>query len=833
MSEYRIDPLKDIGSRLLDIEKPARYLGGEVGSIRKIGLDLFTVALCFPDLYEIGMSNNAIRILYDGLNRIEGLRCERVFAPAPDFETLLREIKIPLYTLESGIPLGDLDLLGFSVGYELAATSILAVLESGGIPLLAEERGEGDPIVIAGGPAISNPHPFADFLDAAYIGEAEGEFFALAADLTALSAKGARRLDLLDRISTSPAIWMPSRGGKPTKRAVRAIFSEFSSTVYRTAFPVATVKPVQDHGTVEIMRGCPNGCRFCHAGYYYRPQRSKPFPVIRAEVESLIQEGGYREITLASLSSGDYSGIREVLSVLNAEWSSKHVSFQLPSLKVNSFTLPLLKELSEVRKSGLTFAIETPEDAWQLMINKDVSFESTVAILEEAMAPGFRRAKFYFMIGLPVPGMGEGEADAIVHFFDRLFSRLTIQINVNVGTFIPKPHTPYQWCFQLGEDEALAAINRIRMGLRRHRNIKISYHSPFVSILEGVISRGDERVGALILKAFRRGARLDAWEERFDRELWRTVFQEADWDVIGESCRERDPERDLVWDDISVRVTKKFFLQEFKRSQHAITAKGCMEKCEERCGACSDSIGIVQNSIQPESSNKPIRVHAGSVVGRMVFRFSKDGKARYYQHLSIIDAFRRAFLMANVPMAFSEGFNPMPRFETGQPLAIAVASCSEIASLMMTAATPPDLFMERINMCLPDGLRMEEARYYQVVTGRRQYTIGSLSWGSDFCIDFLDSNERPEREYLSASIAKEIQRLNIDRAAVGSDDAGRIVVRLPESSRKETGLMRILEACTGLRPIQKKLLITRTKFYADIGQGPISFFEAYENRTLV
>ena len=388
----RINPILDLGGSLLDVEKPARYLGGEVGSVRKDDDSLFSIALCFPDLYEIGMSNNAIRILYSGLNALPDVRAERVFAPAPDFEALLARKNLPLYTLESGLALSDVDMLGISLGYELAATSMLAVLESGHIPILAVERGEGDPIVIVGGPAATNPHPFSSFLDAAFIGEAEAGFYDLAEELSLMKRSGGSRSDILDRLSQVEAIWMPARRDRAPKKARRAVFSSFPSAPSVTAFPLPTVKTVQDHGTVEIMRGCPNGCRFCHAGNFYRPQRTKSYEVIHAEVEALVTKGGYREITLASLSSGDYPGIGVLLDRLNSEWGSRMISFQLPSLKINSFTLPIVRKLAEVRKSGLTFAIETPVEDWQKSINKDVSFEKTVAILDEARASGFKQS---------------------------------------------------------------------------------------------------------------------------------------------------------------------------------------------------------------------------------------------------------------------------------------------------------------------------------------------------------------------------------------------------------------------------------------------------------
>jgi radical SAM family uncharacterized protein len=823
-----INPIPDLGGSLLEVEKPARYLGGEVGSIRKSDDGLFTIALSFPDLYEIGMSNNAIRILYSGLNEMPGVRAERVFAPAPDFEALLARKGLPLYTLESGLALSDVDMLGFSLGYELAATSVLSILESGHVPIRATERGEGDPIVIAGGPAATNPHPFAAFLDAVFIGEAESGFYELAQELGVMKKAGALRSDILERISQVDAIWMPGRNGGKSKRARRGIFAAFPSTAAKTAFPLPTVKTVQDHGTVEIMRGCPNGCRFCHAGYYYRPQRAKPYEVIHSEVDALVTQGGYREITLASLSSGDYPGIGALLDRLNAEWGSKKISFQLPSLKINSFTLPIVRKLAEVRKSGLTFAVETPIDEWQRAINKDVSFEKVVAILEEARASGFKQAKFYFMIGLPVPGRGLGEAQAIVDFFKRLSSRINLQINVNVGTFVPKPHTPFQWSAQLREDEALAAINFLRSELRKYRNIKLSYHSPFISQLEGVIARGDERVGELILAAYRKGARLDAWEEHFNREIWRSVLDEAGWPILDECCSEKDGGDVLPWDDIAIRVSKVTLRREYERALRFESTSGCIEDCTEPCGVCGEDYKIVKNIIQDDVAESLAPPGNTGIQkrpqGRMVFRYSKLNAASYFQHLSIIDAFDRAFLISGMDIAYSEGFNPMPRLETAQPIPIAVQSNSEIASLFLYSELEPSAFVSTLNPCLPAGLKIEEAAYYPIREGTKQRTIGSLEWGSEY-----DISGSVEADELLLAITEVISSRAIPFAcAVLDPSTGHIRMRIPLPKNKDHGLLRILEACTEKRPLQGEFQITRSALYADAGDGiPVSFFTAY------
>jgi len=830
----RVSPLRDLGGRLLEVEKPARYLGGEVGSIRKGGEGFLDIGICFPDLYEIGMSNNAVRILYSGLNAVPGVRAERVFAPAPDFEALLAKASLPLYTLETGIALSDLDILGISIGYELAATSILAVLSSGRIPLRAEDRGEGDPIVLAGGPASTNPHPFAAFLDGAYIGEAEANFFALTGEMAEMKARGACRSDLMDALAKDPAVWLPGGRPRPAKRARRAVYSLFSSSPASTSFPLPTVKTVQDHGTVEIMRGCPNGCRFCHAGFYYRPQREKPYRVIRDEIEELVTKGGYREITLSSLSSGDYSDIGTLLDRLNAEYGPRKISFQLPSLKVNTFTLPIIAKLAEVRKSGLTFAVETPIDEWQRGINKEVSFDKTVAILEEAKASGYKQAKFYFMIGLPVPGRGMGEAEAIVDFFRRLQSRIQMQIHVNLGVFVPKPHTPYQREAQLSEDEALAAISYLRTELRRYRNIRVSYHSPFNSQLEGVIARGDERVGELLLEAFRRGARLDAWDENFDREMWRSVLDSADWPVIAECCSGKGEGDPLPWDDISVRVSSETFERERRKSETFETTSACVENCTKPCGVCGSDLAV-QKTDEPHTVENSAQAEVTSVAekrkpqGRVVLRYKRVGVAAYLQHLSIVDAFNRAFQIAGIDVAYSEGFNPMPRFETAQPISIAIDSEAEVASILVYSDLDPDSFGDIINPCLPEGLEVLEARYFPIVEGLKQCTIGSLEWGSEYSI----ADATPElTERLASSLASRLSELGIEGAsAIVSGDRRELRLVVPMAKKKEHGLIKLLEASSEYRPVQSSLKIVRVRLMATSLEGsPVSFFEAYSQR---
>ena len=574
-------------------------------------------------------------------------------------------------------------------------------------------------------------------------------------------------------MAKDPAFWFPvdspwrktSISGK--KETKRAVFDDFGETTYHTAHPVASIKTVQDHGTVEIMRGCPNGCRFCHAGYYYRPQRLKPYEVIRAEVEELVDQGGYREITLSSLSSGDYPGIEALLDALNADFGPRGVSFQLPSLKISSFNLPLLEKLAEVRKSGLTFAVETPEDAWQRMINKDVSFEQTILILEEAKKRGFKLAKFYFMIGLPVPGGVKAEAASIIEFFGRLKSRIDLQINVNLGTFVPKPHTPFQWAAQVREDEALAAIFTIKDGLKRHKGIKLSWHSPFVSVLEGIISRGDERVGELIEAAYERGARLDAWDEYFNRDLWRSVLEAASWNPIEAAATELGPAASLAWDDINIGVGKAYLRRELDRSHAGEFTTACMDNCTEPCGACHDGAGIDRNIIQAKAA-PPAITQPEPLPGRLLFAFSKDEAAAFLPHLATVEALCRAFQIIDLPMQLSEGFNPMPRLEIVQPLPLGVPAKAEIASILLRSSlgdaflSPQDGkldgFISAMNAVLPRGICVHSAWIFQLPPGKKIHSLNGLAWGSRYSIRFQTVRRLPGSSLYKDSAGSEALR---------------------------------------------------------------------------
>jgi radical SAM superfamily enzyme YgiQ (UPF0313 family) len=714
-----------------------RYAGGEYGRLANKDAG-FQTLIGFPDLYEIGMSNQALRILYNNLNSLDDVSCDRAFAPAPDFEALLRNMGLPLYGLDTGISIKSVDLLLFTLGYELGITGVLTMLDLGGIPLHKKDRGGDDPIVIMGGPCVSNPLPYASFIDAFWIGEAEGGFFDLVAEARDIKKGGGGRRDILEKISSHPSVWVKGKA-----EALRAIDWDFSKRPPQASvYPVPNLKEIQHHGAVEIMRGCPNGCRFCHAGFWYRPMRQKSAETIMQEASDFIKLGGYREISLSSLSSGDYTGIGNLVESLNRAHGEGHISFQLPSLKVSTFSLPLLEKISEVRRSGLTFAVETPEEFWQHAINKEVSLQSVVAIIKEAKKHGWRGAKFYFMIGLPfdecLNALGEkiNEEEAIVDFIFQAAKETNMNFNVNVGTFVPKPHTPYQWAGQLDEETARKKLNFIREKLKS-RGHKTGVQDPFISIIEGVISRGDERAGDLIEEAWKKGCRLDAWTEYLKKDVWKEIF-ENHADYISK-IMSPDRKRNLPWDFIKPGLSPHTLENEAEKSKTGEFTLPCMEKCTHPCGICLGQDRIVQNIIHDENflyvspgetllSSEP-KPRQDPSTHKILFSFSKVGPGVFYSHLTIIEILSMAMVRADLRVSYTAGFNPLPHLEIASPLAIGIIADCEIAAIETQGYLDGTEFMAKMNNALPEGIVIKNTMNIFIPSGAKKYSLSSLVWG--------------------------------------------------------------------------------------------------------
>ena len=811
----------DIKKILMRIENPGRYAAGEYGSYSKPhSHEMLNIAVSYPDLYEIGMANNAVKILYNILNNCENISCDRVFAPAPDFEERLRNYSIPLFTLENRTPLSELDILGFSFGYELTATNILNILELGNIPLINSERGESSPVIIAGGPGITNPLPYGRFIDLFYIGEAEAEMVNIFSAVYNMKREGSSRTEIIEFIKGFSCIWAEDKK-TPVKRAVWGGFGSGSSEAVLSHYPVPSVKSVQDHGVVEIMRGCPNGCRFCHAGIYYRPKREKDYQSIVNEIDDLVYNCGYREITLSSLSSGDYSSIIDTISHLNRRYSSLGVSFALPSLKINSFTLPVLSALKEVRKSGLTFAVETPDPDWQRSINKEVTLEQTVSIIREAKSSGWRVAKFYFMIGLPSAEGGD-EADRILDFLLRVQDATGMNINVNVGTFVPKPHTPYQWSPQLHEEDALSQIYKIKNGIRG-RNIKLGFHSPFMSFLEGIFSRGDEKAGDILLSAYKKGARLDAWEEYNDRKLWREVIEAQDWDVEEETCRERAVDEVLPWDSISMGLARKYLEAELDKSYNHELTDICEEECSHNCGICGKESGVINRGGIIEDDEISGESCSERTEGRfrVVFSFEKKGKQIYLGHLNVMRVFEKAFLRSRLDLNFSEGFNPKPRLEFAHPLSLGVESDGEIASVELSSETDPSFFVETLNRSLPDGFKVTRAVVYRINVGDKINSLMSLYAGTLYRID------SEKIEDIFNNISSYIDDNSLEEFASIEKRTGSALLTLKPGNKKGNLIKILKEVLKTEYPLAETEVTVLENYASDMNGDIVDFLDFY------
>lgn len=812
---------------LLSVRKPGRYVGGEFGTVKVTGENNYSVAVCFPDLYEIGMSNQAIKILYREFNSIQGISCERVFAPDLDFEQKLKAHSLYLYTLESGTALKELDLLAISIGYELSATNILAVLETGGIPLLNDARKEGDPLVIAGGPSVTNPLPFGQFIDGIFMGEVEDNFDKTLIKLRDAKKQGKSRKDLLSIIDADENIWT-YRKHREGRSAKKAFWNNFETRNLNN-LPVSSISAVQDNGIIEIMRGCPNSCRFCHAGFYYRPYRQKKIDEIVKEADFLINSCGYNEITLSSLSSGDYSHLTSLIKALNKEYGDKRISFSLPSLRINTFTLSLLEELSRSRRSGLTFAVETPEDSWQRSINKEIDKEKIIDILKEAKKLGWKVAKFYFMIGLPF-SWKEKEEESIAAYIDSIQKKSGLRLNVNVGTFIPKPHTPFQWAYQLTSEEAFRKMVWLKTYFKQNRNVKLSYHTPFVSYLEGVISRGDERAGELILSAYRKGARLDAWTEYFKKDIWEETFNEAGWDVEAETCRERTLDENLPWSTVDIGVNSNFLKYEYRKAAGAKMTSRCETVCNHNCGVCNDIILPVNNEKEYIIEKKPTGSISGEerITGKYLFKYTKKGKAVYLSHINVMNIFQAAFQRAGIDIEYSEGYNPKPKLEFAHPLSLGIESEYEIVSaFLINCKDQEKTIVERINRKLPEGIEVHDGKKLRpYIKGTKKHSLMSLYGGSTYILTTAgilttDKLYRDIKEFFFKEGKEEAAELEILKDEKGEDS---LIINLPDTGTKLSNILHILKQLYSMDAVNEQILIKRIQMSIKTEDGLKDFY---------
>ena len=607
---------------LLSVQQPARYIGGEVNSVMKDpGKVDIRFAMCFPDVYEIGMSHLGIQILYDMFNQRENVWCERVYSPWPDLHRILKERQIPLFALESQDPVRCMDFLGITLQYEMCYTNVLQILDLSQIPLCAKDRSDADPIVIGGGPCVYNPEPLADFFDLFYIGEGETQYDALFDLYLKMRGAGYSRKEFLHEAAKIPGIYVPSLYEATYRKdgtiadfspvaddipAVirREVVTDMTNIVYPEKPVVPFIKATQDRVVLEIQRGCIRGCRFCQAGMIYRPVREKNVGRLKELAIKMLAATGHDEISLSSLSSSDYTQIGELVTFLVDELKGSGVNISLPSLRIDAFSLDVMSKVQDVRKSSLTFAPEAGSQRLRDVINKGLTGEIILDGAQLAFEGGWTRVKLYFMLGLPteteedIKGIGELSNKIAATFFETVpkDKRVNgkVQIVTSTSFFIPKPFTPFQWAAMCTKETFLEKAYQTKKGIMEQLNqksIKYNWHEADVSVLEGVFARGDRRIAKVILEAYRRGCLFDSWSEYFKNDVWLQCFEDCGVDLDFYTRRERADDEIFPWDFIDCGVTRQFLLREWKKAQEGVVSPNCQVQCQ-GCGAGTFQCGI-------------------------------------------------------------------------------------------------------------------------------------------------------------------------------------------------------------------------------------------------
>lgn len=599
---------------LLSVQQPARYIGGEINSVMKDPKKVdIRFAMCFPDVYEIGMSHLGMQILYDMFNRRDDIYCERVFSPWMDLDKLMREQDIPLFALESQDPVRDFDFLGITLQYEMCYTNILQVLELSKIPLHSWERTMADPFVIGGGPCAYNPEPLADFFDLFYIGEGETVYYELMGLYKEWKKQGKSRKEFLEAAAEVPGIYVPSfyevaykedgtiLSFTPTnphakKKIVKELVVNPDDATYIEKPLVPFIKVTQDRVVLEIQRGCIRGCRFCQAGNVYRPLREHSLDYLKDYAYKMLKSTGHEEISLSSLSSSDYTELEGLVTFLIDEFQGKGVNISLPSLRIDAFSLDVMSKVQDVKKSSLTFAPEAGSQRLRDVINKGLTEEAILSGAAEAFRGGWNRVKLYFMLGLPTETVEDMEGIALLSekvaetYYEEVPKEKRqgkVQVTASSSFFVPKPFTPFQWARMCTKEEFLEKANIVRGKFREmlnYKSLRYNWHEADLTVLEGVFARGDRKTGALLEEAYRNGALYDSWSECFRNDIWMKAFETCGLSVDFYTTRERNTDEIFPWDFIDAGVSKEFLKREWQNALNETVTPNCRQRCS-GCGA--------------------------------------------------------------------------------------------------------------------------------------------------------------------------------------------------------------------------------------------------------
>ncbi|ACM19600.1 radical SAM domain iron-sulfur cluster-binding oxidoreductase, DUF2344-containing [Geotalea daltonii FRC-32] len=713
---------------LLSVEKPARYMGGEMGAVARPDAEI-RFALAFPDVYEVGMSHLGLRILYSILNQERWLAAERVYAPWPDMEDQLRLDGKPLSTLETSTPLAETDIVGFTLQYELSYSNILNMLELAGIPLLACERGKEFPLILGGGPCACNPEPLADFFDAFLLGDGEDAVLEIAKVCRQWKSAGEAKADLLHRLSLIEGVYIPAffsvshdavgriEAIKPLKHGYdkvrRRIAPDLNALSYPTAPVVPFLKTVHDRVSMEIARGCTRGCRFCQAGYIYRPLRERTPAQVMEKIEETLRNTGYDEISLLSLSAGDYGCLTPLLQKLMHRYAQERIAVSLPSLRVGSLTPEMVAEINKVRKTGFTLAPEAGSDRLRQVINKGITEPDLLDTAYQVYGAGWRLIKLYFMIGLPTETMedvlGIAELARQVKYQGKRAGQGG-EVNVAVSSFVPKANTPFQWEQQISYEEILEKQQFLRQELKK-RKLNLKWHDAPLTVMEGVFARGDRLLGKVLLEARRLGCRFDGWGEHFRFARWQEAFAAAGIDPLFYH-RRRDLDEILPWDHLDSGISREFLLAELEKASGGIYTPDCRNGQCSGCGVCDfkavrmrlnepEEAIVAADGAQPDETVDAERIR---------LRFQKIGRMRFLSHLEMLNLFIRAVGRAHIPIRYSQGFHPHPKFSFATALSVGVESWAEYMDMEVAAGFGAERLLEALNQVLPEGVRVMESQ---------------------------------------------------------------------------------------------------------------------------
>ncbi|UCG38722.1 MAG: TIGR03960 family B12-binding radical SAM protein [bacterium] len=713
------------------VEKPSRYLGLEVNTVHKPeGEVLLRAALVFPDLYEVGMAHLGTQILYGLGNELDGVQVERVFLPGRDMLELLARRGLPLFTLESRTPVSGCQLVGFTLQSELTYTNILAVLQASGIPLLARDRSDEDPLVVGGGPCAFNPEPLWEFFDLFYLGDGEEGWTAMLATLREAHGGGAGRRGRMDALKNldgiyDPTDFVPGYDEDGSLREIEAVGGKDAASpctvqsldysLPPSSFPVPFLAPVHDRVNIEVTRGCTRGCRFCHAGMVYRPVRQRSAASVLRMADEALGVTGYGDLAMTSLSIGDYGPLDEVLEALMDRYGDSRVAVSLPSMRIGGLTPEVARQIRRVRRTGFTIAPEAGTERLRRVVNKDFTDEEILKTARWVFQHGWEAVKLYFMIGLPTET--DADLEGIVGLVRRMAEDAPPRgkVTVNVSPFVPKAHTPFQWAPQPPEPELRRRLQFLQDRLKG-KKVQVRWSRTDQALLEAALARGDRRVSKVILQAWRGGALMDGWDEHFDWKIWEGAFDRSGLEPAWYASRARGEDELFPWEHISCGVTKPFLLSEYRKGLRGEATPDCREAGCLGCGVCTPAQmeelppmreGEPSSGEELEDGHAPLE---GDVVARRIRAvFKKVGDLRFLGHLETVKVFERACRRAKVPLAFSGGFSPKPKISFALSLPTGAEGLAEWVDLELSQSMGADFVRDAVNAHLPEGLHIVEA----------------------------------------------------------------------------------------------------------------------------